>query len=78
MIQGVKKFTDDFTKRDTVVVIGGTNNSIWNGVELGGHWLVLGFYSIQQKNLIMETIPLRHDKPEMYDKANYLNDRIKE
>lgn len=26
VIQGVKKFTDNFTKRDTVVVIGGTNN----------------------------------------------------
>lgn len=38
VIQGVKKCTDNFTKRDTVVVIGGTNNLERSGA--GRTWLM--------------------------------------
>lgn len=79
VVQGIKKFTDDFTKRDTVIVIGGTDD-----LERCGAGITLASVSFllnstkKKTNLIMATIPSGHDKPEMYDKVNYLNDRIKE
>lgn len=66
VIQSVKKFTDDLTKSDTVVVIGGTND-----LELCGAGRTLAnvsflLNSTKKTNLIMATIPSRHDKPEIY------------
>lgn len=61
-----------------MVVLGGTND-----LELCGAGRTLAnvsflLNSTKKTNLIMATIPSRHDKPEIYDKVNFLNDRIKE
>lgn len=76
--QGINYFSKGFTKTDTIVVIGGTNDVETHKPRRTLATVNFLLRCTRKTNLVIATIPSRHDKPELWDNVSYLNEKIRE
>lgn len=73
VVQEVKVLTQDFTKNDVAIIIGGTNNRIINEEDKIINTMRETVDHLTHTNVVVAGIPIQHQRPEVCDSVDYIN-----